>query len=109
MFCLEEETPEGGVVTLDFKNYLKCGCKIHSHTSCWMMYIIHKHRVECPICHTILQEIEVYQAPLTPQIPTIIIRREVREAPDEPRNRQTLLVFICIIVLIVMFLLIMRN
>jgi len=108
MFCLEQSTPEYSVITMDFRHYLKCECKVHSHANCWMMYIIHKGRVECPICHTLLQQ--MYRPPLhVAHVPTIVIRREVREIRDEPLNARAVLLFICMFVGMIIFLVILRH
>ena len=57
MFCLDENTPELQVITIDFNKYMVCECKIHTHLECWMSYILHKGYIECPICHKIVQTI----------------------------------------------------
>jgi hypothetical protein len=56
MFCLEEQTSENPVLPIDFKLYdSACECRISSHFGCWMTYVVHKGRTECPICHMVFQ------------------------------------------------------
>jgi len=106
IICIEESTPENTVVELDFKQYanVACSCKIHVHTRCWMQYIIHKGRIECPICHKIFenQDITNFSQHL-PQIEpaSIVIRSEVVlvERPVNQSKRTS----VCIVSLLIIF------
>ena len=56
MFCLEVNKNDDEVITLILNQYENgtCNCRIYTHVSCWMSYILHKGYAECPICHTVV-------------------------------------------------------
>ena len=64
MFCLEVIKNDDEVITLILNQYESgtCDCRIHTHVSCWMSYILHKGYAECPLCHTVVH------APYTPPV-----------------------------------------
>jgi hypothetical protein len=56
LFCLEEHTENNIVIKIDFGQYYEapvCTCKLYTHVGCWSIFILHKGRTECPICHKI--------------------------------------------------------
>ena len=56
MFCLEVNKNDDEVIRLILNQYERdtCNCRIYTHVSCWMSYILHKGYAECPICHTVV-------------------------------------------------------
>ena len=56
MFCLEVIKNDDEVITLILNQYENgtCNCRIYTHVSCWMSYILHKGYAECPLCHTVV-------------------------------------------------------
>jgi hypothetical protein len=73
MFCLEVIKNDDEVIILILNQYESgtCNCRIYTHVTCWMSYILHKGYVECPICHTV---VHIASAPLSvhPYTPPII-------------------------------------
>jgi len=57
MFCLEVIKNDEEVITLILNQYERgtCNCRIYTHVSCWMSYILHKGYAECPLCHTVIR------------------------------------------------------
>ena len=57
MFCLEVIKNDDEVITLILNQYERgtCNCRIYTHVTCWMSYILHKGYAECPLCHTVIQ------------------------------------------------------
>jgi len=57
MFCLEVNKNDDEVIRLILNQYESgtCSCRIYTHVSCWMSYILHKGYAECPLCHTVVQ------------------------------------------------------
>ena len=109
IICIEESTSENAVVELDFKQYpnVACSCKIHVHTRCWMQYIIHNGRIECPICHKIFEHQDITRySEHHPQLePTSVVIRSqvvVVERPVYQVRRNT----ICIVSFLIIFMLI---
>lgn len=102
IICIEDSTPEHVVIELDFNQYpnVACECKIHVHVECWMQYILHKGRIECPICHKIFEQ-DAPQVQMNPvyqpiEIPVIYVRRP---SDDTERLRRHCL-FVAVIVII---------
>ena len=71
MFCLEIEKQDDEVIPLVFNQYLSgtCNCRIYTHVGCWIHYTTHKGHVECPICHTIIQQQPSAPAYIPPPLP----------------------------------------
>ena len=67
MFCLEVTKNDDEVITLILNRYENgtCNCRIYTHVSCWMSYILHKGYAECPLCHTV---VNITQPIYTPPI-----------------------------------------
>lgn len=67
MFCLEVNKNDDEVITLILNQYESdtCNCRIHTHVTCWMSYILHKGYAECPICHIV---VHIASAPYIPPI-----------------------------------------
>ncbi len=57
VFCLEVNKNDDEVIRLILNQYesSSCDCRIYTHVTCWMSYILHKGYAECPICHTVVQ------------------------------------------------------
>lgn len=59
MFCLEvnKNENEKNVIILILNHYERntCNCRIYTHVTCWMSYILHKGYTECPLCHTVVE------------------------------------------------------
>ena len=101
LFCLEESSDDNILIQIPFQRYYRgsaCACKIMTHVGCWMQYLLHKGRSECPICHRIYQEIAPPQGYVIVEnpVPVILISR------DQPPSRCVLIIkrisilFICI-------------
>ena len=95
LFCLEETTQDNILIQVPFQRYYDmtaCTCKIMTHVDCWMKYLLHKGRCECPICHRIYQEIAppqgyiIVENPISHQVPVILISR------DEPQSRYLVII-----------------
>jgi hypothetical protein len=92
LFCLEGTTEANELLLFDFTKYeFACKCKIHTHANCWMLFIIHKGRTECPICHKVFGE-----AHQIIQVPTLV----VVEHPVVERNRCTNSKISCCVVIV---------
>ena len=118
MFCLEETTTENTVIPIDFAAYggQACQCRIHTHVDCWMAFILHKGRPECPICHKAFGSVnevqvvvnnQVYQYSIpreaTRPITTIIVPTEEYQVRRCGLSRQNMMCFLCMILVIGLF------
>ena len=86
LFCLEESSDDNILIQFPFQRYYDrtaCTCKIITHVGCWMHYLLHKGRSECPICHRIYQETAPPQGYIIVEnpVPVVVISR------DEPPSR----------------------
>ncbi len=75
MFCLEITKNNDEVITIILNQYERgtCNCRINTHVTCWMSYILHKGYAECPICHTVVHiasapsiepSVQIHRAPI---------------------------------------------
>jgi hypothetical protein len=73
MFCLEVTKNDDEVITIILNQYERgtCNCRIYTHVTCWMSYILHKGYAECPICHTVViiasapsLSVQIHRAPI---------------------------------------------
>jgi len=91
LFCLEETKDDNILIQIPFQRYYDrtaCTCKIMTHVGCWMHYLSHKGRSECPICHKIYQEAVPPQGYIIVEnpAPVILISR------DEPESRCVIII-----------------
>jgi hypothetical protein len=115
MFCLDQGSQENTVITFEFKDYYRlttCSCRFHTHISCWMSYLLHKGRTECPICHRVY---DVNTVPSLPQgyiiVENPIVRRRPIVEPDTSHTEQSnikCILFLSIFLVFLMILLVMR-
>jgi hypothetical protein len=109
MFCLEEGNQENIVISLEFKDYYHgttCECRMNTHVHCWMVYLLHKGRPECPICHRAYElasnppEFIIVQNPMIASVP-----------PEQPRSceiKKNSVICISVILFISAILIILR-
>ena len=94
LFCLEIQKPNDEVILLILRKYPNgtCNCKIYTHVSCWVQYFRYKGRIECPICHTLVQGPAArpyVPPPLTEQPIQIVIDNRVNQYRPSSRSQST--------------------
>jgi len=112
MFCLEESDQEI-VISLEFKDYYSettCECRMHTHVACWMTYLSHKGRPECPICHRVYEgHVQTSQEYIIIQNPMVTIVQSEQQRSCEWEVKKKFVIFLSAILLLCAILLIMRH